>query len=689
MVAVSRLIVVRAVFRVRTVWLAKTRRIVTTSTALIILALPIADSNAQRNSFDPIRHQRLAHDVDPSHRTNPTTLGEIHTKRRRLLVQHALRRQAFTCSDAEEAFSQVLLLPKRPHREAPIQIVATTRDRHPSVSLKLFDFNGDEIPPRQLETWGHIPRAWRASYAHLLHGEYQAVLLQQDGTRALACQTITVPSPPAAMAHRDPPSSGVWKIRRDWNAKMEDLFSAFVAKLFHVPPGERAGWRPLHEAFRDPARNILHGILGLDEDRDGREHSVVLAADCADAPYQVRAYFAWKMELPFLFNHCSRGTARSGSKCHYSKSNLLSVYDHLAHPVDRFNAFIRKSLGWTVHSGTPLNLPQTEASDLYPVALTEQTLRPGVVFVDSGGHLILVTHWQPQSEKSIGALFGVDAHPDRTVTHKRFARGTFVFNPRVRTDGFKAFRPVTYEHQRVRHLRNAELGQESGFSPFAGDQADIRQADRFYARVQKLLNPKRVNAKQVLRAKIEVLHQSMLERVTAVEIGNEYRRGKKSRRVIAMPRGALIFQTSGPWEIYSTPARDLRCLRAIDDVMGYPQKALIDLELYGTLAEQRKKRLVAELTRYRDRQLNRHKIHYTRSDGSKWSLSLREIVARRKQLEMAYNPNDCPEIRWAAPPDTTEYQTCRRRAPAQQRRIMRQARYWFAARRRPDPPPGR
>jgi hypothetical protein len=37
---------------------------------------------------------------------------------------------------------------------------------------------------------------------------------------------------------------------------------------------------------------------------------------------------------------------------------------------------------------------------------------------------------------------------------------------------------------------------------------------------------------------------------------------------------------------------------------------------------------------------------------------------------MAYNPNDCPEVRWGASDGTDERATCKRRAPSDQRRKM-------------------
>ena len=48
-------------------------------------------------------------------------------------------------------------------------------------------------------------------------------------------------------------------------------------------------------------------------------------------------------------------------------------------------------------------------------------------------------------------------------------------------------------------------------------------------------------------------------------------------------------------------------------------------------------------------ELASRKISYTRSDGSQWTLSLKDVIDPTPDFEMAYNPNDCAELRWAAP----------------------------------------
>jgi hypothetical protein len=50
---------------------------------------------------------------------------------------------------------------------------------------------------------------------------------------------------------------------------------------------------------------------------------------------------------------------------------------------------------------------------------------------------------------------------------------------------------------------------------------------------------------------------------------------------------------------------------------------------------------------------------------------------------MAYNPNDCPEIRWGAPEGSAERSACRRQAPPYQKKTMQDVRKWFAQRLHP------
>jgi len=76
-------------------------------------------------------------------------------------------------------------------------------------------------------------------------------------------------------------------------------------------------------------------------------------------------------------------------------------------------------------------------------------------------------------------------------------------------------------------------------------------------------------------------------------------------------------------------------------------------------------------------------IEYARSDGSKWKLTVADVLARKASFEISYNPNDCAEVRWGASPGSAEHATCKRHAPADQLARMAEYRAWFAEARRP------
>jgi hypothetical protein len=91
----------------------------------------------------------------------------------------------------------------------------------------------------------------------------------------------------------------------------------------------------------------------------------------------------------------------------------------------------------------------------------------------------------------------------------------------------------------------------------------------------------------------------------------------------------------------------------------------------------------AELQNLLASELPARKFSYARSDGSSWTLSLKDVMDRMTELEMAYNPNDCVELRWGAAATSEEASTCKHHAPPVQRARMTKYRDWFHERRRP------
>ncbi len=438
----------------------------------------------------------------------------------------------------------------------------------------------------------------------------------------------------------------------------------------------------MHEITKDTARNFLHDHLGLDGD-DPPPRGIRLDPDCADLPYFLRAYFSFKMGLPFAYSGCSRGGGGRPPVCQESQSNLDPLDAPVASRIRRFETFARGPLKNTVHSGTGRALATENKGDYYPIHLSRETLRPGAIYADPYGHVLVVAQLVPQPGNGAGLLFAVDGQPDGTVSRKRFWRGNFLFSQSdaaMGSPGFKRFRPAVRKSGRIVELGNEAIERSASYGDFSLEQMNASD-DGFYDMMDDVLSPRPLDPHRALLATIDALEEQVKARVTSVENGEKHFRSGGG--AIDMPNGASIFETTGDWEDFSTPARDLRVLIATDVVKGFPALVARRPERFEMPTGKRKDDVVKELERELDAAVHARSIEYVRSDGSKFKLTLADVLARTEALEMAYNPNDCAEARWGAPEGSAERSTCKRHASADQRRKMQKVRGWFHDRKRP------
>jgi hypothetical protein len=248
--------------------------------------------------------------------------------------------------------------------------------------------------------------------------------------------------------------------------------------------------------------------------------------------------------------------------------------------------------------------------------------------------------------------------------------------------GFKRFRPLDYDRasKAITSLDNEALAKTDEHVRFSMAQYQGSLED-FYERMDALINPKPLDPEARMRSLLDGFEEAARRRVLSIDLGEQHH--AQDRRVIAMPIGHELFETSGPWEDYSTPSRDLRLLIALDEVTSLPDRIATRPERF-TLAQGKKPTEEAAAVRtLMASELERRTLRYTRSDGSSFTLSLAAVQARASQLEVGYNPNDCPEVRWGAPAGSPELSTCKRRAPDEQQARMERYRVWFKTRTRP------
>ncbi|MBV5315174.1 MAG: hypothetical protein JZU47_17860 [Prolixibacteraceae bacterium] len=503
-------------------------------------------------------------------------------------------------------------------------------------------------------------------------GEYHIELKTDKANLQLDFSVVEKPVQSASQA--------VWKTRRGWDNKAETLYSAWVNALFY-DADERASWKALHEVTQNKDQNFLYNHLSLGEDDSAGKIKVLMEPDCADNPYYLRAYFAWKLGLPFGYHESDRGAIGRApgvgrwitNETPFSKSN----------PTQKFNSFLRMVANG-VHSGTARAAMNNENADYYPIPLTHEGLRPGVVFADPYGHTLILVNQLPQTSDQPGVLLSVDAQPDGTVGIKRFWKGNFLFTTSdvIGEPGFKAFRPISFNDGKFSLLKSTELTAKSGHIPFSLQQKGMN-SDDFYHTMERVINPKPLDPEMALLDLIKALHEQLTVRVTSVDNGEKYMKAHPGQ-VIPMPsRPAGVFQTGGIWEDFSTPNRDLRLLIAMDAVIDFPKKIVRSPDDFKLPMLQSPEKVKENLESIMQKKLSELSITYFRSNGSEQTLSIAEILKRREAFEIAYNPNDGAEIRWGAPENSEERSTCKRHVPAGQLKTMNDVRVWFQKRLHP------
>ena len=570
----------------------------------------------------------------------------------------------------------ILASPATPVAGSPLRIIVAADAGTPG-DVVVTDASGRALDGERVSREGP-PWSVVTTVARPASGMYRVLLRHAGRTDACGGVVVLDGATPSASERIE---GAAWTSRFEWSRKMEALYAAWIAYLFDAPPDDELTFPSLEPVLRDPARNFLYDHLRLGEDGPG-PRALAATPDCADLPYLLRAYFAWKLGLPFGFRRCGAGSATEPPRCGDVTTNEEGVAG--GDPLGAFAAFAGTLVG-AVHSGSARTALDDDATDFYPVPVTRAAIRPGTIYADPYGHTLVVVGWVPQSPEQPGLLLAVDAQPDETVARKRFWEGTFLFVPVAGAGpGFKGSRPLVHEEPggRPRALRNEALVDDPRFTPWSDEQATLAP-DEFYARVSALANPRGLEPERAYDATLDALVEQLETRVRSVDNGEQFVR-EHPGTVIPMPEGAAIFQTTGPWEDYATPSRDFRLIIAINVLEGLPRRIVRHAELF-LLGPRMPDAARADVERLHARRIRERSIAYTRSDGTPWRLTVADVLARKTAFETGYDPNDCVEVRWGAPDDTDERSTCRRRAPGAQRARMEGYRAWFRESRRPAP----
>src|SRR5262249_37960668 len=181
-----------------------------------------------------------------------------------------------------------------------------------------------------------------------------------------------------------------------------------------------------------------------------------------------------------------------------------------------FGKYVGGAVADGVHSGSARTALNDENTDYYPVPLSADTLRPGTVYADPYGHVLMIVRRLPQTADAAGLIVAVDGQPDGTVAEKRFWRGNFLFatNPALGGPGFKRFRPIVRgKNGALRRLTNEEIAKDPDYGDFSLDQAKLSVED-FYDRMDDVMSPQPLDPVRAIKEAIAALEEQVKARLT-------------------------------------------------------------------------------------------------------------------------------------------------------------------------------
>ena len=489
--------------------------------------------------------------------------------------------------------------------------------------------------------------------------EPPAVLLQPGGPAE--------PQPPPQQASPSGTEAGPvkgpapwqWRIlRTSWTERDEKGYEEFVQRI-----GE-SGCRNMHACLTSAAANPVY--------RASNPAGMHFYADCADLPYMLRAYYAWKNGLPFSYSTAVTPLGFSKDIRYTVRGNTIAGRRDL---VDA-NTDARRALPQMVdaissaHYRYPPEYPGKLLPDHYPVKIARESIKPGTTIYDPNGHVAVVYKVTPE-----GRIHYIDTHPDNSLTRGIYGKAFTRSSPGMGA-GFKRWRPLTlvgavqnpdgsYRGGQIRLAPDKEIADWSNEQFYGTEPARTKswtagkfvlegEVVEYYDYVRRRLASAgfRYDPMEETRSMVRALCEDLKYRVDAVDVAIKagiHRRPQPDR----LPNN--IYGTDGDWETYSTPSRDARLKTAFKELRD-------EVGRFLALAEAGNARLAyggtdirADLRQVYLQESAACSLKYTRSDGSERELAFPEVM--RRLFALSFDPHHCVERRWGAR-EAEELATC-------------------------------
>tara|TARA_R110000824_G_scaffold155226_6_gene327731 strand:- start:20719 stop:22383 length:1665 start_codon:yes stop_codon:yes gene_type:complete len=451
-----------------------------------------------------------------------------------------------------------------------------------------------------------------------------------------------------------------WRITKDhWDASDERGFEEFITAI-----GAADCWT-VDECLKSPANPYRH-----------TDPRVKFLMDCADVPYFLRGYYAWKNGLPFGWQSAMQSGDGGGDIRYSTNGNRIVGRSSVPATASGISALpllfqINNTVSTAMFRRSSTAESATYFSDTYSPRLDREAIRPGTIAYDVNGHVSIV--WRVESN---GRLLIFSSHPDHTMSRSFVGREFLRTGPELGSI-FQKWRPIRLEGAkrnangvlvggRLVGTPNAELPDYSleqyvGNPPVIpvlwGTASFVKDGEEmdFYTYLRARLSTGNLSYQPVeeVRTMMQTLCSDIRTRNHAVEISR-----KEGRTHLMTPPGRLprnIYGTDGVWELYSTPSRDARLKTAYKEMYDAVREFMLLHSIDSPRLDYKGTDLAGDMLAVYDQQNAACVTHYTASDGRKIELTVDKVAKRL--FKLSFDPYHCVERRWGAT-DPAELASC-------------------------------
>jgi hypothetical protein len=455
------------------------------------------------------------------------------------------------------------------------------------------------------------------------------------------------------------PSAWHWRITKaSWSETDETAFEDFVTRI-----GE-SGCRNVHACLTGATSNPMFHASNPED--------MTFYADCADLPYMLRAYFAWKNGLPFSYSSAVLPIGATRDIRYTRLGNRVIARHHIVGPVVDARRAIPRMVDTisSAHYRYPPRQTDRMLPDHYPVAITSKSIKPGTLIYDPNGHVAVV-----YKVGTNGRIHYIDTHPDNSLTRGVYGR-SFVRSSPGMGAGFKRWRP-----QRLDGAKRDDNGYLAGGEIALAPDRDIpdwsdeqiygnaRGGDRTWRRAKFVVGGQGVDYYEFVRKRLAGVDfrynplNETREMVRTLCGDAKYRVDAVNLAVKAgihlraqPPRLPLnIYGSEADWEIYATPSRDARLKTAFKELRDEIARYLSLATTSPNKLDYAGGDLKADLARIWQEEASACRFSYLRSDESQVALDLHKL--QRRLFALSFDPYHCPERRWGAI-NRSELSTC-------------------------------